>query len=166
MHRLQILLITGFLASSRLCAQSGPLRFPAPFGPEISDSLIFMSNNLIPDTADVSLAAIQFRLISEQDQRPFYLALSNAGGLVAFSDSLYRVPLRLEKRNAFPFRRPHPGRKYQLHYTCRPGAGDYFGFRVIEANKNPEILDEVFWCSPESKSALEFSSFQGWINAR
>jgi hypothetical protein len=166
MHRIQILLITGLLASSRLCAQSGPLRFPAPFAAEISDSLIFMSDNLIPDTADVSLAAIQFRLISEQKQRSFYLALSNAGGLVAFSDSLYRVPLRLEKRNAFPFRRPHPGRKYLLLYTRRPGPGDYFGFRLMEANKNLEILDEVFWCSPESKSVQEFSSFKGWIKAK
>ncbi len=166
MHRVQIFLFAALLISPDIFAQSGPLRFSSPFEVEIRDSIRVSFDTHIPDTSSVSFAVIRFRIIREKVKSSFYLALSNAGGLVAFGDSLFREPLRLEKRSVFPFRRPLHGRIYRLLFTCRPGAGDYFGFRLTEDNQRMEIVDEVLWCSPESRSALEFSSYQGWTKAR
>lgn len=147
-------------------AQQGPLRFPSPFGKNNTESILLKTSSFIPDSTLISLAPIQFRQKEKSDFKLLFLALSNSGGMIAFSDSLLIKPIFLEKRSAFPFRPFKPNQHIRIEYTCKPGSGDYLGFRLFEVNSNLLILDEVLICSSGCTEEILFEGCSGWISLK
>jgi hypothetical protein len=152
-----------YFCSSFCWGQSGPLRFRNPFLSAPSDTLFLKTDNYVPDSTVVSLSGLQFKVKIPSSEKTLFMAVSNSGAILAFEDSLFLKPVKLEKRGGFPFSAIKANNHFMLQYTKRPGSGDYLAFRLISL---PElrILDEVLICSQHQEAILDFEFCFGWIS--
>ena len=147
-------------------AQIGPLRFSSPFHSLNSDSLLLETGPDVPDSSRLVFAGVGFLASDEFGCRKCWLALGNTGGLILFSDSLFKNPLRTEKRSGFSFQRMLPGQELLIYYTCLPGAGNYLAFQLVSEKPVRQILDEILYCSHSWETELRPVNTLGWINWR
>jgi len=143
--------------------QTGPLRFRNPFLSAPTDTIFLQTGNYVPDSSVVSISRLRFQIKNSTGKKALFMAVSNSGAILAFEDSLFSKPVKLEKRAGFPFSSIKANNHFVLHYTCRPGHGDYLAFSLISL---PElrILDEVLICSQNQDEILDFEFCFGWIS--
>jgi len=115
-----------------------------PFPAEDSILSVMFKTNRMPDTTKILGLKGQCKL---KNQCSVYFLVSNSGAILVFVDSLFQIPIPVEKKNFFPFHYLAHFSTYFIQVSCLIGNDGYLAFRLKEAGSR-KILDEVFVCTP------------------
>ncbi len=146
--------------------QNGPLRSPVRFGEGVPVEVRLFQTSVVPDSTRFSLISGRCSF-TDAGAVPVFLAVTNAGAVLAFADSACLKPLPLEKRASFPFRNLKNFSSYRLEIARCVGPDGYLAARLVGLSEG-EILDEVFLCLPHDwmeVSGIEFGSAP-WISVK
>lgn len=95
-------------------------------------------------------------------EQSFYFWLATCGALLAFEDSSLSLPIRVEKKNEYPFHPWIPGKKYELYISrCTDGQG-MIGCRWIDSTQGT-ILDEIWICHTNGEDPVELV-YRKWLS--
>ena len=119
------------------------------------DSLSSVYTKLSPvkiwNSNQIEMQTIQIRI---QDY-PFYffLKVMKDGVILCFEDSLLRKPIRLAKRNIWPFQSLNPVLHYSIQISNQRSFNGFIGIRLFCIEKR-KYMDEVFFCLPIDGAVL------------
>ena len=133
-------------------AQFGPLSVKTKFQSPDSLYRYSLQTAQVPDSTRLNLMKVRCKFVGPYSE--VYWAVSNAGAILAFRDSLLKMPLFLEKRNVYPFVQLNSKSRYWLEITRSNGKDGYLAARLLD-DKSKEVIDEVFLCLSQTDLKIQ-----------